>query len=69
MSSKFHTISFVTKVEISNVNVPGRTSKVDAEKYEASALDREGVFRLAVGLTARSYERLLGPRPARPSTR
>jgi hypothetical protein len=35
VSSKFHTISFVTKVEISNVNVPGRTSKVDAEKYEA----------------------------------
>ena len=35
VSSKYHTISSVTKVEISNVNVPGRTSKVDAEKYEA----------------------------------
>lgn len=35
VSSKFHAISSVTKVEISNVNVPGRTLKVDAEKYEA----------------------------------
>jgi len=38
----------------------------DGANDKASALDREGVFRLAVGLTVRSYERLFGPRPARP---
>ena len=26
---------FVKKVEIANINVPGRTARVDAEKYEA----------------------------------
>jgi len=26
---------FVEKVEIANINVPGRTARVDAEKYEA----------------------------------
>ena len=31
----FLTLSTVAKVEISNVNVPGRTTNVDAEKYEA----------------------------------
>ena len=29
------TLSRVAKVEISNINVPGRTTKVDTEKYEA----------------------------------
>lgn len=30
-----HAISSVTKVEISNPNVPGLTTKVDAAKYQA----------------------------------
>lgn len=29
------TLLFVEKVEIANINVPGRTARVDAEKYEA----------------------------------
>ena len=29
------TVLFVEKVEIANINVPGRTARVDAEKYEA----------------------------------
>lgn len=35
LSSECHRFLSVTKVEISNINVPGRTAKVDAEKYEA----------------------------------
>lgn len=35
MSSMRTTVSPMEKVEISNINVPGRTAKVDAEKYEA----------------------------------
>ena len=38
----------------------------DGANDKASALDREGVFRLAVGLTVQRYEHLFGPRPARP---
>jgi hypothetical protein len=39
----------------------------DGANDKASALDREGVFRLAVGLTAQRYEHLFGSRPTRPS--
>lgn len=35
MSSMRPAVSPMEKVEISNINVPGRTAKVDAEKYEA----------------------------------
>ncbi|MFM8382588.1 MAG: DUF6194 family protein [Actinomycetota bacterium] len=38
----------------------------DGANDQASALDREGVFRLAVGLTVQTYEQRFGPRPARP---
>lgn len=39
----------------------------DGANDTASDLDRPGVFRLALGLTVPSYERLFGPRPNRPS--
>ncbi len=39
----------------------------DGENDRASNLDREGVFRLAMGLTPKTYLRLFGPRPARPA--
>jgi hypothetical protein len=35
VSSMRPAVSPMEKVEISNINVPGRTAKVDAEKYEA----------------------------------
>lgn len=39
----------------------------DGANDKASALCREGVFRLAVGLTVQRYEHLFGSRPTRPS--
>jgi hypothetical protein len=39
----------------------------DGVHDKASHLDRPGVFRLALGLPATSFERLFGSRPARPS--
>jgi hypothetical protein len=39
----------------------------DGENDRASNLDRAGVFRLAMGLTPKTYLRLFGPRPARPA--
>lgn len=38
----------------------------DGPNDSASNLDREGVFRLAVGLSVARYEELFGARPARP---
>jgi hypothetical protein len=38
----------------------------DGANDRSSELDRSGVFRLALGLTAERYERRFGPRPARP---
>jgi hypothetical protein len=38
----------------------------DGANDSASHLDRLGVFRVALGLPRASYERLFGPRPARP---
>lgn len=39
----------------------------DGENDRASELQREGVYRLAVGLTPETYSRLFGPRPRRPA--
>jgi hypothetical protein len=39
----------------------------DGENDRASALDRDGVFRLSFGLAPATYERLFGPRPPRPA--
>jgi len=39
----------------------------DGENDRSSGLDRSGVFRLALGLTAERYERLFGSRPVRPA--
>jgi len=53
VSSKFHIVSPVTKIEISNDNVPGRTTKLDAEKYEAmKAAILKVTPRKAPGITA-----------------
>jgi len=38
----------------------------DGANDKASRLDRNGVFRLALGLTVQRYEQLFGPRPTRP---
>jgi hypothetical protein len=38
----------------------------DGANDKSSNLDREGVFRLAIGLTRESYQRLFGARPGRP---
>ena len=38
----------------------------DGAPDRASQLDREGVFRLAIGLSPGTYSRLFGPRPKRP---
>jgi len=39
----------------------------DGENERASNLNREGVFRVAIGLTPRRYEALFGKKPARPT--
>lgn len=39
----------------------------DGANDRSSELDRSGVFRLALGLTAERYERLFGSRPVRPA--
>lgn len=39
----------------------------DGANDKAAKLDREGVFRLAVGLSPQTYVRLFGPKPARPA--
>lgn len=39
----------------------------DGEHDKASFLDREGVFRLAIGLGEKSYVSLFGAKPARPA--
>lgn len=39
----------------------------DGANDRSSGLDRSGVFRLALGLTAERYERLFGSRPVRPA--
>jgi hypothetical protein len=39
----------------------------DGAHDTASALDRDGVFRVSFGLPAASYERLFGARPSRPA--
>ena len=39
----------------------------DGSHDKAASLDRPGVYRVALGLTPLSYERLLGPQPARPA--
>jgi hypothetical protein len=38
----------------------------DGKNDRSSNLDREGVFRLAIGLNAETYLRLFGPKPSRP---
>lgn len=39
----------------------------DGENDKASRLDREGVFRLSIGISTTTYEKLFGLRPKRPS--
>jgi hypothetical protein len=39
----------------------------DGANDRASALDREGVFRVSIGVPPETYVRLFGPRPARPA--
>lgn len=39
----------------------------DGANDRSSELDRPGVFRLSLGLTAACYERIFGPRPVRPA--
>jgi hypothetical protein len=39
----------------------------DGANDKASALDRHGVFRMALGLTVKNYEQLFGSRPTRPA--
>lgn len=38
----------------------------DGENDKASRLDRPGVYRLSIGVSKSSYEKLFGARPARP---
>ncbi len=38
----------------------------DGENDKSSHLDRDGVFRVAIGLTPRRYEILFGQKPSRP---
>lgn len=38
----------------------------DGENDKSSHLDREGIFRVAIGLKAETYSELFGPRPSRP---
>ena len=39
----------------------------DGENDKSSQLDREGVFRLSIGISNETYENLFGSRPKRPS--
>jgi hypothetical protein len=39
----------------------------DGANDKSSNLNREGIFRVAIGLSAESYGRLFGPKPARPA--
>ena len=39
----------------------------DGENDRASALTREGVFRLSIGISPETYVQRFGPRPARPA--
>lgn len=39
----------------------------NGENDQASQLDREGVFRLSIGISPKTYEGLFGQRPARPA--
>lgn len=39
----------------------------DGPNDTASSLDRDGVFRLSIGIGPDAYERLFGPRPPRPA--
>ena len=39
----------------------------DGANDKSSNLNRPGIFRVAIGLSAESYERLFGPKPARPA--
>ena len=39
----------------------------DGANDRASGLDRDGAFRVNIGVGPRAYERLFGPRPARPA--
>lgn len=39
----------------------------DGENDKASRLDRAGIFRIAIGLTPKSYLHLFGTKPARPA--
>lgn len=39
----------------------------DGENDKASHLNREGIYRLSIGISQASYESLFGARPARPS--
>jgi hypothetical protein len=41
--------------------------EVDGPNDKASNLNREGVFRLNLGITKQSYEKLFGTKPARPA--
>ena len=38
----------------------------DGENDRSSNLNREGIFRVAIGLNAETYVRLFGPKPSRP---
>jgi len=39
----------------------------DGENDKSSKLDRDGVYRVAIGLGSARYKELFGPKPARPS--
>lgn len=39
----------------------------NGENDQASDLDRQGVFRVSIGLNPKTYTRLFGPKPARPA--
>lgn len=39
----------------------------NGQNDKGSDLDREGVFRLSIGISPKSYENLFGPRPKRPA--
>ncbi|MFT6102647.1 MAG: hypothetical protein ACJA2B_001090 [Candidatus Endobugula sp.] len=41
----------------------------DGDNDKASALNREGVFRIAIGLPPKTYEGLFGIKPTRPTKR
>lgn len=39
----------------------------DGDNDKASNLDRDGIYRLSIGVSKTTYETLLGPRPERPA--